>query len=278
MRFFWKIFSALLLAGLILPASVFATIAGDLSQTASQGEQLFKSKCAACHTVGGGRLVGPDLQNVTQVRSVEWLTAFITNPKQVIDTGDQVAAQLVKDYQGVIMPTLGLSPTEVDSVLVYLQNPVSSINSAGTVLLGDPIHGEKLFSGAARLSNGGTTCNACHTMAGTGFLGGGTLGPDLTRAFTKFGGEAGMGSTLASLPFPTMQGIFTSRPLTPTEQADLLAFFQQVDQSGQTSFSSAWLVFLAAGIVGAGGLFGVMFIYWPKQRESLSEKLRRNPS
>ena len=33
------------------------------------GEQLFKTNCTACHTIGGGRLVGPDLIGVTNKRN-----------------------------------------------------------------------------------------------------------------------------------------------------------------------------------------------------------------
>jgi hypothetical protein len=109
-----------------------------------------------------------------------------------------------------------------------------------------------------------------------GFLGGGALGPDLTHAFSKFGGAAGMNGTLAGLPFPSMPPIFANKLLTLAEQADLLAFFQQAYQSKNTSSPLAGLVFLAEGILGAGGLFGVMVRFWPKQRESLSEKLQNN--
>ena len=34
------------------------------------GEQLFQTNCSACHTVGGGRLVGPDLAGVPEKRSL----------------------------------------------------------------------------------------------------------------------------------------------------------------------------------------------------------------
>ena len=41
------------------------TISGTASfdwQTADQGQQIFQLKCTSCHTIGGGKLVGPDLQ------------------------------------------------------------------------------------------------------------------------------------------------------------------------------------------------------------------------
>jgi mono/diheme cytochrome c family protein len=275
MQLFRQFSIALLLAGFLLIASAGVVAASQPAQTAAEGEQIFKFKCAACHTIGGGKLVGPDLKDVTQRRTAEWLAAFIANPQAVIDSGDKDAAQLVKDANGVIMPAPGLTDTELTAVIEYLKAPTGSTANAN-VMMGDPVHGEKLFTGGVSLANGGTACNACHSVAGVGFLGGGALGPDLTHAFTKFGGAAGMNATLAGLPFPTMQGVFAAKPLTPAEQADLLAFFQQADQGNTTSSPLIGLVFLAAGILGAGGLFGVMYRFWPKQSESLSEKLRKS--
>jgi mono/diheme cytochrome c family protein len=275
MQLFRQFSIALLLAGILLLASAGMVAASAPAQTTAEGEQTFKTKCAACHTIGSGKLVGPDLQDVTQRRTAEWMMAFITNPQAVIDSGDKDAAQLVKDANGVIMPAPGLTDTEIAAVIEYLKAPTGSTANAN-VALGDPVNGEKIFTGAASLANSGTACNACHTVAGVGLLGGGALGPDLTHAFTKFGGAAGMNATLAGLPFPTMQGIFAAKPLAPAEQADLLAFFQQADQSPNASSPLIGLVFLAAGILGAGGLFGVMYRFWPKQRQSLSEKLRKS--
>ncbi len=275
MRFLRQLSLALLLAGILLTASALIVSASDVTQAASTGEQIFKSKCTACHTIGGGKLVGPDLKDVPQRRSAQWLTDFITDPQKMISAGDPDAAQLLKDFNGVMMPTLGLSTAEVEAVLSYLQNPAASAGAGAPVVMGDPQRGEKLFRGAISLANGGAACNACHTVAGVGFLGGGALGPDLTKVLTRYGGAAGMAAALSTLPFPTMQGIFAARPLSPAEQADLLAFFAQADASGQTSFPLTIWLLLAVGIAGASGLFGLMYRYWPKQSESLSEKLRR---
>lgn len=42
----------------------------------TSGEEIFKSTCAACHTVNKGRLVGPDLSGVYLIRDNEWLIKF----------------------------------------------------------------------------------------------------------------------------------------------------------------------------------------------------------
>jgi cytochrome c2 len=44
-------------------------------QTSAQpdGAQIYKANCTACHMIGGGRLVGPDLQGITEKRTKDWL-------------------------------------------------------------------------------------------------------------------------------------------------------------------------------------------------------------
>jgi len=80
---------------------------------------------------------------------------------------------------------------------------------------------------------------------------------------------------LQSLPFPSMQAIFLNSPLTPEEQAHLHAFFQQADQQAAQPRNSMTALFLGAGALGAAVLFGVMVFFWPRQRQSLSDKLRQ---
>ena len=58
-----------------------------------------------------------------------------------------------------------------------------------------------------------------------GFSRRGTLGPDLSTLFSRLG-ESGTAAVLTSLPFPTMQPLYHSRPLTAAEQRDLLALLR----------------------------------------------------
>ncbi len=70
--------------------------AAPLSQDPVAGEQTFKAKCAACHTIGGGKLVGPDLKGVTTQRDAAWLKQFIAEPDKVLASGDPLATQLLQ--------------------------------------------------------------------------------------------------------------------------------------------------------------------------------------
>ena len=56
----------------------------------------FRQNCVNCHTIGGGRLTGPDLKNVSERNDAEWVSNFMMNPKQVVDGGDAYAQKLVE--------------------------------------------------------------------------------------------------------------------------------------------------------------------------------------
>ena len=89
--------------------------------------------------------------------------------------------------------------------------------------------GRALFLGTVRFQNGGPACSACHSVAGLPFPEGGTMGPDLTRVYSKMGPE-GLNSALETLFFPAMTPLFRYRPLTANERRDLAALFENVDR------------------------------------------------
>jgi mono/diheme cytochrome c family protein len=187
------------------------------SASAEAGKALFQAKCSSCHTVGAGKLVGPDLKGVTALRDHAWLVKFISSPDKVLAGGDPVAGKLLKEYGGVAMPNLGLSTSQVDALLAYLvgstSQKVPALPVVSTVVTaGDPERGAKLFTGIIPFKLGGAPCVACHTVSGVAPLGGGSLGPDLTGIYGRLG-PAGLPTIMASLPFPTMQPIFQKRPL-----------------------------------------------------------------
>ena len=282
----WQPVFLLLLLGVFLLLSTLVASALPAAQTAAQGETIFNQKCTGCHTIGKGHLVGPDLKDVTLRRNQDWLVQFIGGPDKMIAANDPIATQLLAENNNVQMPNLGLSQAEIMALLAYLETQsgaaaptaapaANTAPQSQPAPMGNPLRGQALFIGQQALANGGPACISCHSVVNVGALAGGTLGPDLTHVIQRYGGQAGLASTLASLPFPTMQGIFATRQLSPAEQADLLAFFTQADQQPvQTSPALTW-VFL--GIAAAGTLFllGTMLFSWPRQRQSLSERMRK---
>jgi mono/diheme cytochrome c family protein len=248
-----------LLVVLSLAAGLGRVLAVPPSQSADEGEEIFQNACATCHTIGEGDLVGPDLKGVTTRRDRDWLTRWISAPDVMLDQGDPIATELLEQYNNVPMPNLGLSEAEVASLIAFLETQTDGAPSEQTPQVleeGNPAAGKNLFTGANRLSNGGPSCRACHSSAGIGGLGGGTLGPDLTGAYAKFG------DALITWPenVPPMDAIFSSKPLTSEEKADLLAFFESADVT-QRSTEVIWqLVGLAtAGVLVFAGLAALVW-------------------
>ena len=136
--------------------------------------------------------------------------------------------------------------------------------------------GAGLFDGAVRLTNGGPPCAACHAIAGIPFPNGGTLGPDLTGTYAKFGTN-GLGPVLATLPFPTMAPIFHDRLLTPAEQSDLVDLFEEAAKAPAPASRTA--VFVFASGAGCAALLVLAAIVWRGRlggvRRSLLREMRK---
>lgn len=83
------------------------------------GKRLFETVCVACHTIGAGVRIGPDLKGVTERRSVDWLRQFIRDPEQMRTARDPIAAANLAQF-GIRMPNLGLTEPQVQSVIAHL--------------------------------------------------------------------------------------------------------------------------------------------------------------
>ena len=213
---------------ILFPGELLSAPGGPVER----GKRIFTGKCSACHTIGGGTRLGPDLKGITELRSKDWLIRFIADPGKILQAGDPMAKNLLQKFGGLEMPNLGLSGKEVTDVLSYLESekPAASAprvkKNLGGAVTGTPAAGERLFIGGISFRKNGPPCFSCHDISGIPFPGGGTLGPDLTGIYSKFG-EREMNSILATLPFPTMAPVFNDRPLTLAEQKNLEAFFQK---------------------------------------------------
>ena len=91
------------------------------------GEDLYRTRCAACHTIGKGdvrvlaeRRVGPDLYDVGRLRDRAWLERWIQEPDAMLAEGDPLATAMLAEYQNVPMPNLRLNDREVGQILGYI--------------------------------------------------------------------------------------------------------------------------------------------------------------
>jgi mono/diheme cytochrome c family protein len=274
--FFSRLAAVLLLSGILLITLSFQAAASSNTQSAAEGKAIFDLKCKACHSIGGGSLVGPDLEGVIERRDQEWLVSFMAAPDQMIAAGDPIATGMLVEYNNVAMPNLALSDVDIEALLAYFETGETTSLTAGPLPAGILSRGREYFTGEQSLQNGGTPCMGCHSVGNTGSLGGGNLGPDLTAVYQRYG-EAGLVSSIQNISFPTMQGVYANKALTDQEVADLLTFFEAANAGGgERAAQKVTGLLWGAGIIGAALLFGVMAIFWPRQRENLSDRLRRN--
>jgi len=238
----------LLLSGLLLLGTAALTAAAPPGQTSEEGQALFEQYCTGCHTVGGGDRVGPDLAGVADRRDADWLEHWLAEPDKMIADGDPIALQLLAQYNNVPMPNQHLKLYEIDAILTYL-GVAAAYPAPGpqAALVGNAQAGRELFTGRVNLIGGGPACMGCHDSAALGAPGGGLLGPDLTQAAVRYGGEMGLRGVLGTIAFPSMVPIYLNRPLAAQEQADLAAFLTQTSaQAAPSKAGRYFIVYLLA--------------------------------
>ena len=85
---------------------------------AAAAKLAFESKCLACHSVGQGKKLGPDIAGVTKRRTDAWLTQWLKSPEKMLET-DADAKAMLKEFNNLPMPNQGLSDKEIAQYLAY---------------------------------------------------------------------------------------------------------------------------------------------------------------
>jgi len=87
---------------------------------AVKGQLAFQSKCLACHSIGQGKKLGPDLAGVTKRRSEAWLKRWLKEPEKMLQT-DADAKAMLKEFNNIPMPNQSLTDPEVKQYLEYFE-------------------------------------------------------------------------------------------------------------------------------------------------------------
>ena len=252
---------------------------------AQEAADFFRQNCVSCHTVGGGRLTGPDLKNVTQRKEREWLVEFLQSPQAMLDKGDPYALKLEQEARGVVMPNInGMTKDRAQALLSMLdaESKLPKSQFAGMTISDRPFtpndvaQGNAIFLGDRRLTNGGPACISCHTVKANAALGGGRLGPDLTRVFERLQGRKNIAAWLFAPATPTMSSVFKQHALKPEEILPLVAFFEDSARRGGQDDSAARLNFFLLGLGGAGLALVVMDAAWKRRFRSVRRALVEN--
>ena len=85
---------------------------------AAKAQLAFESKCLACHSLGQGKKLGPDLAGVTKHQSDAWLTRWLKSPEEMLKT-DEHAKALLKEHNNIPMPNQNLTDAEIRGYIKY---------------------------------------------------------------------------------------------------------------------------------------------------------------
>ena len=246
-------FGALLVAGWLI---------GLQSASAQEsGKQIFQKSCAACHNIGGGPKVGPDLKGVVAKRGVAGTVAVVLDP--------------AKAGLKPTMPNLGVAKKDAEAIVAYLEQESAGSRAAGKDASApaaqaavsaaaprpDEIQlGQDLFEGKIRFANGGPSCNACHDVRNDKVASGGVLAAELSLVFSRMG-KQGVQSVLASSPFPVMQAAYSGKEFSEKEISALVGFLQHVEKehSQQLPRETGMRMFSAGvgGVIVLAGIFSL---------------------
>jgi ubiquinol-cytochrome c reductase cytochrome c subunit len=171
--------------------------------------RTFLQKCAGCHTVGRGKLSGPDLNDAATWPVPELSRAIKSMEPKVgplPDADVALLAEFLKDPR--VKERIKIEEGRAARAAAASYDPPSAEIGAA------------LFAGREPLANGGASCAACHVVNGSG----GTLGPDLSGVHAKLG-EAPLVSACEKSGFKIMSAAYRDHPVTRQEALHLTRFF-----------------------------------------------------
>lgn len=86
---------------------------------ATQGSEIFKKMCTACHRPDK-KFIGPAPAGILDRRAPEWVMNMILNPEVMVKE-DPLAKELLIEFNGAPMANQGLSEEDARAVLEYFR-------------------------------------------------------------------------------------------------------------------------------------------------------------
>jgi nitric oxide reductase subunit C len=159
-----------------------------------QAPQLFTQNCAVCHTINGvGGKSGPDLSREGNLRTIDFLQSFITDPPSVVPDATMPAfknvltSSQIKDIAAYLVSLKGqtpaptISPTVIPAPIITPQLTPTSVPTATPSLTPSPAPSASPTATSTPIVNAvqlySANCAVCH---GANREGG--IGPPLTKS------------------------------------------------------------------------------------------------
>lgn len=204
-----------------------------------QAAEYFFYRCAGCHTVGAGKLSGPDLISASRWSEADLATAIKKMEKNVGPLTEPDVRMLIEFLKDFNVSSRIAKQKEKIEAKFRAELPPPSFDE-----------GEKLFRGQKNLSSGGPACVSCHHFV----TGGAALGPDLTHIKERTSLIV-LQSALEQANYKIMRPIYAKHKISKTEALHLAEYLmhpEKVKRSYSPASRQAYLL--------AWGWFTLFFV------------------
>lgn len=147
----------------------------------------------------------------------------------------------------------GIAPAK--AIAEDVAAPVEAVEAEAPVEPGDANLGAMYFTGEKRFASGAPACISCHSVS-YGSLGGGVLGPDLTKVYADESKNPLLSAPWINGGSPVMAPIFGAKNVTDEEVTHLRAFFAEQSKGEVASSSTGTFT-----IIGLGGFVGILIVF-----------------
>ena len=140
------------------------------------GKKIFKANCAACHSVGANKVVGPGLEGVNDRYSKEWLMSWTKNSTDLIASGDVDAITAFETGGKIPMQSFEttLADEDILAVFDYLKDPKNYAVEGGEAETAAPVEVAEVNEAGKKLFK--ANCAACHNVGAKKVVGPGLQG------------------------------------------------------------------------------------------------------
>lgn len=161
----------------------------------NRGREVMEDlNCIGCHKLHGierPAMLGPDLTNVGNKTSPEWIFKWLKDPRTIIDANGNVSVDGYENEEEPRMPRFHLNGSELKTLSVFLSSrksgPIQPYKFNASVLTAWEKKPDVVEQGETRFRQ--MFCSTCHTLAvvrgGETQLIGGDIGPELTKVGSK---------------------------------------------------------------------------------------------
>ncbi|HAH58750.1 MAG: c-type cytochrome [Lentimicrobiaceae bacterium] len=258
--------------------TILMLLAPEHARAQSEGKKLFEKNCSVCHKLGGGKLVGPELVGITQIRDREWLVKFIHDSKALIESGDPLAVQVFEENNKIPMQAFpNLSDSEVNAIIDYIDAWEPEAEKTFTVDVNQKtgfthteiLRGERMFYGLIPFENGGkTACNSCHNTVISDTLNWSPSAADLAQSFMDPNGM-NIYASMAEPGSEVMTKAHAEYKLTEQEVYNIAAYLSEFGHKGmekQRSFPERRILFIVFAVLMTLALIDLIFTRIVKYR------------